>query len=171
MQMILDFVYKLLVLFKLDHKSWLVKILVLSGVAIVSQSIWVSLAEVWWGIDLSSNLPDPAHGWSLILSGILVFLLNRHDLLALDTINTEETSQVVRLERNRFSITFPRPMRCTPSIIIENPKGAYPKIENWSPKGLTIEFASEVRVDNLKFRADSRPGLPLWWRKLRGALK
>lgn len=166
MQAILDFIYKLLVLFKLDHKSWLVKTFVIAGLGLVLQSLWVSLVEQIFKLDLTSKLPDQIHGWALILVGVLIFLLNRHDSLSLDTINDEETSQIVNLGNNRFSITFPRPMRCTPAITFHEPK-EHPKIENWSMKGLTVEFPKNVAVSKLRFEADSKPGPPLFWYKLK----
>jgi hypothetical protein len=171
MQTILDFICKILVLFKLSHKSWLVKVLVLAGVAIVAQSLWLLLIEISFEIDLSTIMPDPAHGWALILLGMLVFLLNRHDALSLDTLNTEETSQIISLGDNRFSISFPRPMRCSPTMTFSEPSKIMPNIENWSAKGLTVDFPKSEKVTNVKFIADAKPGLPLWWYKLMRKLK
>jgi hypothetical protein len=148
-----------------------VKVLIVGGVAIVSQSLWVSIIEVVFEIDLTSKMPDPAHGWALILLGMLVFLLNRHDSLALDTINTETTSQIIKLSENRFSITFSRPMRCVPSIVFTEPQDVIPEIENWNDKGFTAKFPRNKHIENIRFEADAKPGPPLFWYKLKRIIK
>ena len=89
MQIILDFIYKILVLFKLDHRTWIVKTLLLAGITLITQSIWGVLVEQYITKHFQYEIPDlTVHGWVMVTFSLLVFMLNRHDLLSLSTWHT-----------------------------------------------------------------------------------
>lgn len=175
MQSALDFIYKILVLFKLDHKTWLVKTLMTSGILMISQPIWSQLLSNTIESEYSLVLADSSpYGIALIALSLLIFLLNRHDLIKFDTWNTHKTSQIINIGPNRFSAIFPRPMRCTPTLRFTNiskESVSTLKIENWNSLGFTVHLPPTISINNIEFEADAKPGPPKLWYKVRKFLQ
>ena len=73
--------------------------------------------------------------------------------------HTEKTSQIIRLDRNRFAVIFSTPMRCTPTLrFLDLPKNILHKIENWTNVGFTVQFPKDLpEIKNLRFHADAAP--------------
>lgn len=74
--------------------------------------------------------------------------------------HTHESSLIIPLAPDRFSIVFQPPMRCSPSMRF-NTKEGVPLIprsfQNWSRYGLTVMFETAISDDQLCFYASAKP--------------
>jgi len=74
--------------------------------------------------------------------------------------HTEESSHVIPLDENRFSVVFQPPMRCSPTLRFVGTDGEALSpllLEHWSRYGFTVTFADPVANAKLKFVADAQP--------------
>lgn len=171
MQTILDFIYKILVIFRLDHKVWLVKTLMISGITLISQPVWSIFLEGFVAKSFDIEIPNSTpYGLILIALSLLIFLLNRHDLIKFDTWHTHKTSQIINLGNNKFSASFPKPMRCSPTLRFTNlPTNVIHQleIENWNELGFTVQLPKTMKVKSIEFEANARQGPPIFWLKIK----
>ena len=75
-------------------------------------------------------------------------------------IHTEESSHIIALDNNRFSVMFQPPMRCTPTLqfVGADDKFFSPLVlDHWSRYGFTVTFSTPLANAKLKFFAYARP--------------
>jgi hypothetical protein len=74
--------------------------------------------------------------------------------------HTEESCHVIPIDRNRFSVVFQPPMRCTPALNFRdaNGKSLMPHlIDCWTRYGFTVTLDLPADAKKLTFIADARP--------------
>jgi hypothetical protein len=74
--------------------------------------------------------------------------------------HTEDSSHVIPIDGNRFSVVFQPPMRCNPSLNFKDDDGKSMKprhIDYWTRYGFTVTLDSSANVKKLRFTADAGP--------------
>ena len=69
----------------------------------------------------------------------------------------ETSAHIIPLGGNKFSVMFPEPMRCTPTITFKEPQNPeHVQLEYWGPMGFTVTLALDIEIQRLRFTADAR---------------
>ena len=70
---------EIVLLFRPNITKWIVRTLIISGIALLSPMFWQQAVSVLLRDKLSINIPDglPIAGWILLLLGLLIYLIDR----------------------------------------------------------------------------------------------
>lgn len=140
----------------------IILIFIITGIALISQSILGQIFEEWLKIEYGIKLPDlKLYGIGLILIGLLMLAIDIKYTFLPSMFHTQKTTKIISLGNNKFQFIFEKKMRCTPTICFIKPlyqenKYNILKLDN---NGFIIEFEKNKYIEEIDYCADSWDGL------------